>query len=227
MKTIKAVYGCSYCGFTSESPKIVGKHEYNCENNPKMPSREDSFKAQKAHKRKQMLEAKSISEMNELLKDYINSYYKETSFSNISNHNIGYYWSGAFKIDNYQLKNYYSNELKTLGISTNIADYPNLLELVTEMKELNAMSGNYSKLFKTHLNSELKKFQKSDEFKEIEHNIMLLSDEINKLSNLRNEDKIKLENLENNYILEVKEKYNYIDYNTKVKEIRKILGIKG
>lgn len=145
MKTITAIYGCSYCDFTSDSTKVVGKHEYNCEHNPKMPSREDSFKAQKAFKRKQMLEAKSISELNDLLKDYINSYYKETSFKYIANQDTDYYWSGEFKIDNYQLKNYYSNELKILGISTNLNDYSYLLEKVQKLKEYNKIKFSFEK----------------------------------------------------------------------------------
>ena len=220
MKTIKAVYGCSYCGFTSESPKIVGKHEYNCENNPKMPSREDSFKTQKAHKRKQMCEAKSLNELNEMLKDYINTYYKGTSFSSIANHNPGYYWSGEFKINNYQLTNCYSSELKTLGISTILNDYPNLLEKVQKLKEYNKIKSEFSKDFKTKLNSHLKNRTKSELEKSLEEQNKELSLKINELNQRRYLNNETLEEIQNDVITKFKEETNYIDYNELANKVK-------
>ena len=137
----------------------------------------------------------------------------ETSFKSIANHDKGYYWSGEFKIDNYTLRNHYSSELKSLGISTILNDYPNLLEKVQILKEYNKIKSKFSKDFKTKLNSHLKNRTKSKLEESLEEQNKELSLKINELTRIRDANKSILEEIQNDVITKFKEETGLIDYN--------------
>lgn len=229
MKIITAIYGCQYCVFTSDSPKITGKHEHTCEHNPKIKDTkaENKFKAEKAYKRKQIIESKSLTELNERLFSYLKEYYSSFSGGKLSRNNFGV-WYYQVKVENCKLSFNYAieYELKLLGISIKTEDYINLAPLLKEINEINKITSTYSKEFKTHLNPLLNIYRKTSEIKEIENEIKEAQIKIDELLALRGSFKSKIEVLENSYINKVKDEYNWIDYQAKLREIKSILDIK-
>lgn len=231
MKVIKALYGCAYCGFTSESAETVGRHEHKCDSNPKtkITENENREKAIKAHKRKLISESKSIPELNELMFSYFKEYYSKFSNGLLVRTNYDSTWRYEIKVNAAELKFPYDIvwELNNIGISTKTKDYVNLAPLLKEMEEINKITGTYSKEFKTHLNQLLNIYRKTSEIKEIENQIKEVQFKIDELISLRDSFKSKIEVLENSYIEKVKEEYNFIDYYARLREIKSILGIKN
>lgn len=229
MKIITATYGCQYCDFTADSAKVVGKHEHTCEHNTKIKdtNAENKFKAEKAYKRKQIIESKSLTELNERLFSYLKEYYSSFSGGELIRNHLGE-WHYPVKVNKSELSFSYAIRygLKLLGISTKTEDYINLAPLLKEMNEINKITSTYSKEFKTHLNPLLNIYRKTSEIKEINNEIKEAQIKIDELLALRDSFKSKIEVLENSYIDKVKDEYNWIDYQAKLREIKSILDIK-
>lgn len=229
MKIITAIYGCQYCGFTSDSPKITGKHEHTCEHNPKIKdtNAENKFKAEKAYKRKQIIESKSLTELNERLFSYLKEYYSSFSSGELIRNYSGV-WHYQVKVENCKLSFSYAIQygLTLLGISIKTEDYIYLAPLLSEINEINKIASTYSKEFKTHLNPLLNIYRKTSEIKDIENEIKEAQIKIDELCALRDSFKSKIEVLENSYINKVKDEYNWIDYQDRLKQLKSILEIK-
>jgi hypothetical protein len=229
MKIIKAMYGCQYCNFENESAKVVGKHEYTCVHNPKTDTDKQNSRAKavKAHKRTLIYKAKSLSELNELLFNYLQEYYSSFNWDSLIRTDSKSVWRYTVGIQNCKLQFPY-NILRTLhdvGISTKTEDYIVLAPLLKEMNEINKIHSVYSKEFKTHLTPLLNAYKKTAEIKDIEAKVGAVSIEINKLLEIRHKLDSEIKILEDAYILQVKNDYNWIDYQSRLKEIKNILGI--
>jgi hypothetical protein len=222
MKTIKALYGCSYCDFTSESREIVGRHEHICDFNPKIPI--NNYKSIKNSERQNISNAKSIDELNFMVYNYIEKYYKNSNISDFCKQfNRNTYFCSKFYIENLVLKSRYVYELKNIGISCNISDYPFLNELVIKMNEINKLSSAYNTEFESKLNPELKKFEQADDIKKIGLDINNIKQNIQELHKKSDELITKKQNMKDDFIKKFKDDYNYIDYNLKLNEIKEKL----
>ena len=122
MKKIQTntIYQCSFCDFQDTSPKVVGKHEWNCRNNtvvePKEKIRRDE--------RKLITESGSIKELNDIVLQYLNNYHpniinNRTRASLIFSINKKY-------TNEYTLYCSYPSVFEGIGIGTQLTSYPNL-----------------------------------------------------------------------------------------------------
>lgn len=230
MKIITAIYGCQYCEFTSDSPKITGKHEHTCEHNPKIKDTkaENKFKVEKAYKRKQIIESKSLTELNERLFSYLKEYYSSFSGGELIRNCSGV-WYYQVKVENCKLSFNYAiqYELKLLGISIKTEDYINLAPLLSEIHEINQKYEVYNKAFKNYKDPLLTEYrQNNDEIIDLNKGIEHISKRINELINTREQYKTDVQNIENDYIKTLKDEYNWVDYQDRLKQLKSILDIK-
>ena len=220
MKTISAIYGCSYCDFTSESKELIGRHESICEHNHNQNEirKLNKVKEEKLKLRKEMLESSSITELNELLTSYVNTYYPKESYLKLRKS-----WTEEtqqyFYIDGYNLKSAFSYRLQVIGISTNIRDYKKIFELTEKLHEYNKIKSINSKEFKTKLNSFLRTREKTQIEVDLEEQNKQLSLKIDELTKLRNSNNESLEKIQNEIISKFKIDTSFIDYNVLANEI--------
>lgn len=230
MKIISATYGCQYCDFTANSAKIVGKHEHQCEHNPKIADtiKENKVKAEKSHKRKLIRESRSLTELNERLFSYLKEYYSRYNRGIlIGTHGDKWIYTINVKKGNLSFDGQLKCALETLGISTKTEDYINLAPLLGELFDINSKFETYNTDFKNYKNSLLKEYRENnDEIIDLNKSIEIGSKRINELIAEREEYKNAITNIENNYIQTIKSQYNWIDYQARVKEIKSILDIK-
>lgn len=223
MKIISAVYGCSYCNFSSEKEEDIEKHEIKCLFNPNNTEAKQEII-------KQMINSSSISELNEKLLHLINVLKivpEELIESNGQNYKYSFREKSVlFSIEKYKLYNYWSKEFELIGIPVKISDYPKLEKLVEEMKEINRKSSEINKTFKTYKTSELKKRIKENVdlelFKNQENVISKKLEELNKEKfAILEKSKEIIKNIEDVIIKE----YGFINPNIRLNEIKSNLSI--
>lgn len=221
MKTISAIYGCSYCNFTSESKEIIGRHESICEHNHNQNEirKSNKVKEEKQKLRNKMLECSSITELNNAVKSYVDTYYPNEA--NLKLRSSWQYDSMLyFGVDNYKLRSPYKYAFESIGISTNIEDYKNIFDLTEKLREYNKIKSVNFKEFKTKLNSYLRNRTKTEIELDLEESNKQISLKINNLTELRNTNNESLEKIQNEIISKYKEETGFIDYNALANEVQ-------
>lgn len=122
MKKIQTntIYQCSFCDFQDPSPKVVGKHEWNCRHNTVVEPAEKV----RRDERKLITESETIKELNDRVLQYLNNYYP----------NIIKKWSTSslkFSINKRHSTDYvlycsYPSIFEVIAIGTHLVSYPKL-----------------------------------------------------------------------------------------------------
>lgn len=225
----EVIYTCDYCNFSSNDPKVVGQHEYNCEHKP-----EDKLQIKEKERREdksKIYESVTPQELNKNIKQYIEKY-KPVLYTSFNELKISYNsYDYTFKLSS---KNYGDTRvLDSLGISQSLADYPNLHKLCREFYDIKKGSAvkEYDSKFQDLLKTELNKFEETnedyidltEEIAEIRDEISVLREKMKPLEDKLLKAKITQDNLWSTEKQRIKDENNYIDYYKRSKEILTIL----
>lgn len=225
----EVIYSCDYCDFSSNDPKVVGKHEYQCEHKPadKLQIKEKERRESK----NKIYESETAQELNKNIKEYIETYKPGlyTSFNEVKITQNTYDYT--FKLSG---KNYGDMRvLDVLGISQSLVDYPNLHKLCREFYDIKKGSAvkEYDSKFQDLLKTELNKFEETNEdynyavneCSKLRDEISVLREKMKPLEDKLLKAKIEQDNLWNTEKQRIKDENNYIDYYKRSKEILNIL----
>lgn len=225
----EVIYSCDYCDFSSNDPKVVGQHEYNCEHKPadKLQIKEKERREAKS----KIYESETPQELNKNIKEYIETY-KPVLYTLFNEVRISYNsYDYTFKLSS---KNYGDTRvLDMLGISQSLADYPNLHKLCREFYDIKKGSEvrEYDSKFQELLKIELNKFEETNEkynsavneCSNIRDEISVLREKMKPLEDKLLKAKIVQDNLWSTEKQRIKDENNYIDYYKRSKEILTIL----
>lgn len=225
----EVIYTCDYCDFSSDDPKVVGQHEYQCVNKPT-----DKLQIKEKERREaknKIYESETPQELNKNIKEYITAY-KPGLYTAFNELKISYNsYDYTFKLSG---TNYGDvRVLDTLGISYSLADYPKLHKLCREFYDIKKGSTvkEYDSKFQDLLKTELNKFEETnedyidltEEIAEIRDEISVLREKMKPLEDKLLKTKITQDNLWSTEKQRIKDENNYIDYYKRSKEILTIL----
>lgn len=222
----EVIYKCDHCNFESNDPKITGIHEFNCEHRPE--NAKEKIERIRRRAKNTIYESNNISEVNDNIRNYLKEFFPEkfNQFSKVRTvaNTYGNSYNYHFKTDSYQT----DALLSKLNISIRISDYTNIQNKVFRLTDI--ISGSkiqkYNEEFSNYRETELNKYKESDaEMIRLIQNIDTLKSAISKMqTDLYNSQDIVKTKL-NYKIDEIKNEYNFIDYNVEKKQIQTELGL--
>lgn len=223
MKIISALYGCSYCNFTSDNTEEIKKHELKCLFNPNNTEAKNDII-------NEMKECTSIKDLNEKMLHLLNIL-KIVPEELLENNGEDYVYdmkdrSVLFSIQKYKLYNYWSKEFSNIGIPVKLEEYPKIEKLIEEMKKINKTSSEINSDFKKYKTSEIeRKIKENVDLELLKNEELEISKKLEKLSKQRFEIKEKSKNILKTIETLVIKEYGYINPNIRLEEIRNILEI--
>lgn len=210
--TIQAFYTCDFCDFKSESPKITGKHEANCEHNTG-----NIEKMQKRNMKNKIYNSATLEEASQNIYDYLNTYNQTALRGRSAN-------SFKLRIGDWDRKQISCNEKSLLshyGIEIEANLFPNLfkdLETINEFKKLqNEQTTKYNHDRENEINLKLYTNENWKNLKAIKSN---LDKEWEQLDIKRQKNKQDLADFERNFIDNFKNNWGYIDYSGEISKLK-------
>lgn len=144
MKKIQTntIYQCSFCDFQDTSPKVVGKHEWECRHNTVVAPAEKI----KREKRKEIQESSTIKELNDRITEFLITYYSSTA-TKWSKSSLTFSLSKRYTSD-YSLHCSYPSIFEQIAIGTSIQQYPKLKDKLNKFVETTNTYENNRKEFR-------------------------------------------------------------------------------
>lgn len=216
----EVIYKCDHCDFESNDPKVTGIHEFNCEHRPE--TLEEKIERTRRRAKNVIYDSNNIAEVNDNIRNYLkeffpdklNQFSKVRTYANSYSNSYNYY----LKSDSYQT----DALLSKLKISIRISDYTNIQNKVFRLTDIKCGSKiqKYNEEFGDYREAELNKYKENDsEMIRLIQNIDTLKSSISKMqTDLYNSQDILKTKL-NYKIEEIKNDYNFIDYNVEKKQI--------
>lgn len=210
--TIQAFYTCDYCDFKSESPKITGRHEANCEHNTG-----NIEKMQQRNMKQNIYNSKTLEEASQNIYDYLHTYYQPA----LRGRSISSFKLRIIDWDRKQISCNEKSVLNHYGIKIDLDLFPNLfkdLETINEFKKLqNTQTTKYNHDRENEINLKLYSDENWKNLKAIRYN---LDREWEQLDAKRQKNKQDLADFERKFIDNFKNSWGYIDYASKISELK-------
>lgn len=213
MKKIQSntIYQCSFCGFEDPSPKVVGKHEWQCRHNTIVSPAEKIRREQ----RQELYQSESIHELNTKLLVYIDTYFPDLR-RKWSDSSIKFSISKKYSKD-YTLYTSYPTAIQAkLGIKYTLSDYPTINRKLIELEDLREKYTNQKQKFfdarDKALNERIYTSQEYLEYQNTRNELVLQKKQIEKkIDILANAHQQRVDQFYDDF----KKEYGYIDYNLK------------
>lgn len=223
MKKIQSntIYQCSFCDFQDTSPKVVGKHEWDCRHNTVIKPEEKI----RRERRQELYASESIKELNDRLLKYMDDYFPDIK-RKWSINSIIFSITKRYST-NYGLTCSYATAIQAkMGIEYSLEHYPNLKKKLDDVERLKELYSAQKTVFNTArevaLDKNIYTSRMYVDYQNERNELMLQKKQI---ENKINELALSQQKIIDDYCEEFKTTFNYIDYYTEIKQLSNDLGI--
>ena len=224
MKKIQThtIYQCSFCDFQDTSPKVVGKHEWDCKQNTVIKPAEKI----RRERRNALYASETINDLNDKLLQYMDDYFPDIK-RKWSLNSIKFSLSKKYTTS-YSLTCSYPTAIQAkMGIQYTLEHYPILKKKLDELERLKELFSSQKSVYNTArevaLDKDIYTSKLYVDYQNERNELMLQKKQIeNKIESLAIAHQKRIDD----YCDEFKKTFNYIDYGVEIEQLHNELGIK-